>query len=126
MSTDFTFSELYSSSNIIRFYTSISGIDFNFTEDGYTAVSGSVDFSFGDSQIIYRYILPKGNNFKAIWADSFASKDNGKMYIASPDSFVVVDLLNKSIYDIYTKEISGRSEEKLLSDDIIDINVAGF
>ena len=127
MTTDFTFSELYSSSTTIRFYDSSGGVDFNFTESGYVPPTGSLTFMFGDSSIIVsRILFGSSNNFSSIWADPKASMSSGKMYVASFDAFSVINLKDKSIYDVYTKEISGRAGEKLSSNNIVDVNVVGI
>jgi len=124
MTTDFSFSEAWSSSSILRFYTSTSGINFNFTEDGYTPPSGDIDFSFGSNTItISRLLFGVSNSFIAIWADPQASRTNGKFYVSTSDAFSIVEASDKSIYDVYTQEIFGRANEKLQSSGIVDLNI---
>ncbi len=124
MATTFTFSSPgYVPSTSIRFYSYSGGVDFDFIEDGYTPETGSIDFDFGDIYaVIFRLLPGTSSNFSAVWADNDTSRSKGKMYIATNDAFYVINLNDKSVYDMYTKTFSGRAKEVLLSDDIVDIN----
>ena len=62
-------------------------------------------------------------NFTAAWADPTTSLNSGKFYVASSDSFYVVDASTSGIYDYYTQTHVGRANESLEAEDIIDINV---
>jgi hypothetical protein len=97
--------------------------NFNFTRSGYTPTE-PYNFNFGVVLGVYEILKGLSNNFVAIWASADAGLSAGKMYIASGDTFNVIDLENQEIYDYYTQTHGGRANETLDSDDIVDINVA--
>lgn len=66
------------------------------------------------------------NNFSSVWADLNSSLDHGRLFMASSGpsaSFIVLNLEDKSISDIYSISVPGNYEETLDREDIIDINV---
>ena len=66
------------------------------------------------------------NIFTAIWADSNADQNNGKMYVLSWGSGTALSVLNleeKELYDYYTQDFGGRAEETLTDTDTRDLNV---
>lgn len=95
--------------------------NFNFLDSGYIP-SAPYNFNFGISANILYKLFGTSQNFVAIWADSTASRTNAKMYVASEDTFSVIDLSSKTLYDFYSQEAAGRANETLTSDDITDIN----
>jgi hypothetical protein len=71
------------------------------------------------------YTILKGtsDNFAAIWADTDASLNNGKMYAGSDGYFNVVSLDDQTIYDWYSESRAGRGNEVLDAPDIVDADV---
>lgn len=100
----------------------MSDHDFNFTESGYIA-GESFDFNFGAEVNIYSILKGSTNNFIAIWADSDAGLNKGKMYIFSAGAFSIIDLLTKTVSDYYTASHKGKANESLENSDIEDINI---
>jgi len=94
--------------------------DFNFIKSGYVA-GESFDFNFG----VETYTILKGltDNFLAIWADSDAGLENGKMYVSSAAAFSIVDLGDKKVKDYYTQTHIGRANAALNAEDIVDLGV---
>ena len=70
---------------------------------------------------VYNIIMGGNNNFTAIWADPTAGLHNGRVYIASPAAFSIIN--NTVLIDYYTTTFGGRANETLTQDDIKDINV---
>ncbi len=93
--------------------------NFDFTESGYTPTS--YDFNFYTLVYAYTVLAGTSNNFTAIWADPTTSLTTGKIYIASPAVFSIVD--SAVLVDYYTTTHSGAGNESLNQDDIIDINI---
>ncbi len=93
--------------------------NFDFIESGY--VPDSYDFDFTSESFVYNVLAGTSNNFTAIWADPTTSLSTGKMYIASPAAFSVVD--STVLVDYYTTTHSGAGEEVLQREDIKDINI---
>jgi len=96
--------------------------NFNFTESGYVPGS-SFDFNFGAIVSIHNILKGLTNNFVAIWADFGAGLNNGKMYVSSASAFSIVNLTSQSIDDYYTTTHTGRANESLEHEDIVDLNV---
>ena len=69
----------------------------------------------------YSLTLSDNAYYLAVWADSSAGVNSGKLQIATQDGFFVIDLEKKALYDRYTQTIKGRANETLISDDIEDI-----
>ena len=63
------------------------------------------------------------DNIVAIWADPTSGLNNGKEYISTSDSFNVVNLETNIVEDYYTEIYAGKAGEKLLGNDVVDINV---
>jgi len=66
-------------------------------------------------------------NITGIWADQASSIGSGKMYIVSSGEgagFSVFDLDTKSLWDKYTLTDKGRTNEVLVSEDLIDVGGA--
>jgi len=95
--------------------------DFNFTEGGYVPSS---NFNFVSPFFTYSILAGVTNEFVAIWADPDASLTSGKFYAATADAMSVVNTADNSLYDAYSKNLPGRANEVLTSNDIVDINVA--
>lgn len=112
--TNFNFYPLDASSN-----------DFSFTDSGYTPPVGSFEFQFGEAVPTYYILKGTSNNFTSIWADVGANYNSGRFYVASNNTFNVVDASVPKIYDYYTQTYGGRFQETLESNDIVDINVGG-
>jgi hypothetical protein len=97
--------------------------DFNFTQRRLEQViSLEVDFNFGAN--IHRLLEGVQTNFTAIWAESDASRNSGKVFIASNGigaALSVVDMELKLLYDRYTSELKGRSDDLLSQEDLKDI-----
>ena len=93
--------------------------DFNFTESGY--VPDSYDFNFAPAITVYNILAGTNNNFTAIWADPDAGLSTGKVYIASPEAFSIVN--STVLVDYYTTTHKGAANETLEQDDIKDINI---
>ena len=89
------------------------------------------DYSFGPSGISYFYILQGSKNLTSIWAEPTASFGSGRVFIASSSSLNIVnsdidatrDRFNSTLWDWYSTTISGRAEQALDSEGIVDINV---
>jgi hypothetical protein len=99
--------------------------DFNFDKVGYLPLLPlEADFDFVVS--IYRILAGYSNIFTAIWADTDASRENGKMYTLSYGDGValsVVNLADRNLFDHYTQADGGRAEETLTNTDTRDLNV---
>lgn len=95
--------------------------DFNFSEAGY--FPSDADFNFRPLAFIYNIIGGTSNVFTAIWADSSSSRDSGRLYIASPNAFTIIDLETKARVDFYSQTFAGAHRETLDSNDIKDINI---
>lgn len=71
-------------------------------------------------------VLEGTSNFiSAIWAEATAGLNNGKVYVASTGTgaaLSIIDLNTKTLYDRYTKDLKGRSNDKLIQEDIEDIS----
>jgi hypothetical protein len=93
--------------------------NFDFTESGYTPTS--YDFDFAPEITVYVVLAGTNNNFTAIWADPTTSLTTGKIYIASPAAFSIVD--STVLVDYYTTTHSGGANEALNQNDIVDINI---
>ena len=91
--------------------------NFNFIERGYTpSQADDADFNFTGLIIKYYILAGTSNYFTSIWAY------NGKMYVASSDTFSVVNLESAALTDYYTQTDGGNNNETLIGDDIVDIN----
>ncbi len=76
---------------------------------------------------IYNILTGESKNYNAIWADTNASINFGKFYIAttgSGSSLSIVDLQQKTVVDSYAIDNIGINNEFLIDEDIIDINVS--
>ena len=93
--------------------------NFNFTESGY--IPDSYDFDFISPYLVFNVLAGTSNNFTAIWADVDASLSTGKVYIASSATFSIVN--NTVLVDYYTTTFSGATNEALIQEDIVDINI---
>ena len=124
----------------LLFTTTVSGVpstDILFSSEAYSApetnfdfidgsyIPGDYDFEFDPTifKTIYRVLKGTNDNFNSVWADADASLTNGKFYFTSPDMVQIVNLTTNKVWDYYTQDHGGRAQEKLNSDDIVDINV---
>ena len=96
--------------------------DFNFDMAGYVPEPPlAADFDFALN--VYRVLAGLSNIFTAIWADSNAGRNSGKMYTLSwgPNTALsILDLSSRELYDHYTENYGGRAEEPLDDNDTID------
>jgi len=93
--------------------------NFDFDTPGY--IPDSYNFNFGLDTYVYSVLAGTSNNFTAIWADPTANLSTGKIYIASPAAFSIVN--NTVLFDYYTTTYSGAANEALTQEDIVDINI---
>jgi hypothetical protein len=99
--------------------------DFNFDIAGYSPLpplAANFDFALA----VYYVLAGYSNIFTGIWADSNASRTNGKMYALSWGPGTALNILNldeKRLYDHYTQTYGGRAEETLTDRDGVDLNV---
>lgn len=98
--------------------------NFNFTESGYVP-GPPYDFDFSPPAPSYSIIKGNSNNFSAIWADTDAGLNAGKMYIGLEGYFNVVNLSDQTICDWYSTVHQGGAGVVLSESDIVDINVTG-
>lgn len=99
--------------------------DFNFDIGGYTP-SLPLDADFDFALAVYYVLAGNSNIFTAIWADSNAGRENGKMYALSwgqGTGLSILNLDNKDLYDKYTQSHGGRAGEVLTDTDTRDLNV---
>lgn len=98
--------------------------DFNF-DLGYNPKPPlAADFDF--ALAVFYVLAGFSNIFTAIWADSDAGRENGKMYTLSwgpGTALSVLDLSTKYLYDHYTQTYGGRGQETLTDTDTRDLNV---
>ena len=109
-------------------YTPPESPDFLFSEPGYSPPEDTLDMYF-----LFELPIPAGifyilagasSNFVAIWAEPDASLTNGRFQVASRGvgaALSIVDLSTDTLYDYYTTTVSGRANEALESDNIIDL-----
>jgi len=92
--------------------------NFNFTDKDYTpSPAQEANFNFTEAiSNIFNILAGTSNYFTSIWA-----YDN-KMYVASSDTFSVVNLESGALIDYYTQIDGGNNDETLIGDDIVDIN----
>jgi len=97
---------------------------FNFKDATYKRPKQPLEFNFIGN--IFYILGGNSNNFTAIWADEKASRSSFKFYSASTGhgaSLSVVDLSTKQLVDFYTTSHTGAANEKLTSEDVVDINI---
>jgi hypothetical protein len=98
--------------------------NFNFIEDGYISpINGEFNFNFGSFVSINSILKSLSSNIVAIWAESTAGLNNGKVYISTSDSFNIVSLETNSVVDYYTETHAGAAGETLQGNDTVDINI---
>jgi hypothetical protein len=88
-----------------------------------------LDADFNFALGVYRVLAGFSNIFTAIWADSDASQDSGKMYALSWGPGTALSILNldvKNLHDYYTQNYGGRQEETLTNIDTRDLNVSSI
>lgn len=95
--------------------------DFNFIEDGYVAEK-PYDFSF---RLFLKFnILPDDtSNLISIDIDKDTFFDSGYLYITMKNHFIVVDMSNKTLRDMYTFNSKGRSGDTLDKEEILDSDI---
>lgn len=106
-------------------YTPPASPDFDFTEGGYTPPADSLeaDFDFVPAGV-YLILAGTSVNFTSIWAEPTADISTGRFQVASRGtgaalSIIIID--DKTLYDYYTTTVSGRAQEALESDKIVDL-----
>jgi len=101
--------------------------DFNFARPVYVPVpADEADFNFAAPFQRHEILAGSSNNIAAIWADPDAGLGNGNLYIASTETgaaLSVIDMNMQSLFDSYTKDLKGISDETLDAEDIEDLNV---
>jgi len=107
--------------------TTTVNINFPFEEteaavEGYEIIGDLLYLFFGTGIYTYTNLLGTDNNFIAIWADASSSMNNGKVYISTLNSLLIIDTAKKIVVDYYTQTDKGRSGDTLSADDIVDIN----
>ncbi len=95
--------------------------NFNFIDSSYTPSSYDFDFGAEEVFVIYNVLAGVNNNFTAIWADADAGLYSGRIYIASPAAFSIVN--DTLLVDYYTTTHKGVANETLEQDDIKDVNI---
>jgi len=98
--------------------------DFNFELSYKSLPPLAADFEF--ALVIYYVLAGFSNMFTAIWADSDAGRDKGKMHTLSwgtGTALSILELDNKYLHDHYTQDYAGRAEETLTDNDTRDLNV---
>lgn len=102
--------------------------NFQFTESEYIAPADPLDIDFQFSFPVPAgtfYILAGSSiNFVAIWAESDASLASGRFQVASTGTGAALSIITLStdkLYDYYTTTASGRANEVLESENIIDL-----
>ena len=110
MSTNFNFGYTGTSTN------------FNFTEH---SAETDYDFNFGGRVSVYKILRGYNNKFNSIWADNNSSLKNNCIYIGRKEDLTIVKTKNSQVFidDYYSKTSAGGTNEKLKSDDVVDINV---
>jgi hypothetical protein len=99
--------------------------DMNFDIEGYVS-KNPLDADFNFVLGVYYALAGFSNIFTAIWADSDAGPNNGKMYALSwgpGAALTILDLSDKSVYDHYTQNYGGRAQEVLEDNDTRDLNI---
>jgi len=102
--------------------------NFNFSEGGYSAPT-EPNFDFAPPPPVppsftWNLLAGLSDNFVAIWAEPDASQTHGRFQVASTGTgaaLSIIDLSTKILYDYYTTTVSGRANEALESDNIIDL-----
>ncbi len=96
--------------------------DFDFTEEGYVPSGATVaDFNFTffvapPVTNIHRTLAGTSDHIMAVWVY------DGKMYVATSDTFSVINLTTHSLIDYYDQTHAGINDETLIGDGIVDIN----
>jgi len=99
--------------------------DFNFERGGYT-LPVPLEANFDFALVVFNVLAGSSNIFTAIWADTDAGLNNGKMYTLSwgeGTGLSILNLAQKKLYDQYTVTDGGRAEETLTNTDTKDLNV---
>lgn len=89
-----------------------------------TGTGETFDFDSDAAAGIFRLLAGTSTEFVAIWADPDASQTNGRFQAASTGTgaaLSVIDIAASTLYDFYTTTVSGRANEALESDNIIDL-----
>ena len=89
-----------------------------------TGAGETFDFDPDAAAAVFRLLAGTSTEFVAIWAELDASQTNGRFQAASRGTgaaLSVVDLSTDTLYDFYTTTVSGRANEALESENIIDL-----
>ena len=92
-----------------------------------TGAGETFDFDPDAAAAVYRILKGTSTEFVAIWAEPDASQTNGRFQAASTGAgaaLSVIDIINittSTLYDYYTTTASGRANEALESENIIDL-----
>ena len=89
-----------------------------------TVTGETFDFDLDAASAIFRLLKGTSTEFVAIWAEPDASQTNGRFQAASTGTgaaLSVIDITASILYDFYTTTVSGRANEALESDNIIDL-----
>ena len=99
--------------------------DFDFTEGGYTPPVDSLaaDFDFAPAGV-YTILAGSSTDFTSIWAEPTADISTGRFQVASRGTGAALSIIiinDNTLYDYYTTTVSGRAEEALESNKIVDL-----
>jgi hypothetical protein len=89
-----------------------------------TGTGETFDFDPDAAGGIFRLLAGTSTEFVAIWAEPEASQTNGRFQAASAGAgaaLSVIDITASTLYDYYTTTVSGRADEALESENIIDL-----
>lgn len=89
----------------------------------YYISGGYLYFTFWENISAYTILHAASDNYLAIWADSDASLNKGKIYVSTNGELSIIDMRNISLYDRYDVNNKGRGEEVLSSSNVFDINI---
>jgi len=89
-----------------------------------TGTGETFDFDPDAAAAVFRLLAGTSTEFVAIWAEPDASQTNGRFQAASRGTgaaLSVIDITASMLYDYYTTTASGRANEALESENIIDL-----
>jgi len=110
----YIFNFIKTNNHDLNFYLgSDQNVNFNFTDGDYSA-SSNFEFS---TILIFSILKGDTNNFSSIWVS------NDKLYVSTSGILNTVDLSTNTLYDWYSQNHTGRANEKLNNNEIIDVIV---
>jgi hypothetical protein len=110
-----------------------TNFNFGYNEEGFidlefievSSGDSNYNFEFGTSVFIYQVLFGSSNNFNSLWVDEKSSLQNNRLYIGRPNDLTIIKTKDNQVVieDYYSKTVPGRTEETLIADDSVDINV---